>query len=354
MTTDANKILKAAEEFLEGIPDDVPTMGLTSLLYGNENMNSDIISCLLDEKGSHKQGRKFLDLFIKQVFKETDSDFNDFKSTKREYHTKENRRIDIVIEFEKSIIGIECKTNDYTREQDKQLEVYYKDLLSKEEKTVYFIYLTPFGKSSTTLKEDDKKELGERYKEISWSKDIIDWLKKCIDICEECEDCEDCENLKAEIYLYIEYIKKLTYQDTRGKKMIDKMFDKLVSCKNDELQKLKEYQETLNRFHIKTFQVIKALKDKDINIVYWDWSVNPAKKLDNENAFKDSLLKGIVWFIVSIKDEDDTYYGYSNYHDTFTIINENGIVKENKSKKFSNKAPDIIAEELINRSNNTQ
>ncbi len=347
---DANEILKAAKEFLEDIPDDVPTMGLLSLLYGNENMNSDIISCLLDEKGSHKQGRTFLDLFIKQVFKKTDSDFNDFKSTKREDHTKENRRIDIVIEFEKSIIGIECKTNDYTIEQDKQLEDYYKELCKRNKENVYLIYLTPFGKSSTTLEEADKKELNERYKEISWSKDIIDWLNECI----KCIDkCEDCENLKAEIYLYIEYIKKLTYQDTRGKIMIENMFEKLVECDIDDLQKLQEYQDTLNRFHIKTFQVIKALKDKKLDIVYWDWSVNPAKKLANENAFKDSLLKGVVWFIVSIKGEDNTYYGYSNYYDMFTIVNEDGIV-ENHNKKFNNKTPNIIAEKLINLSNNTQ
>ncbi len=270
---DANEILKAAKEFLEDIPDDVPTMGLLSLLYGNENMNSDIISCLLDEKGSHKQGRTFLDLFIKQVFKKTDSDFNDFKSTKREDHTKENRRIDIVIEFEKSIIGIECKTNDYTIEQDKQLEDYYKELCKRNKENVYLIYLTPFGKSSTTLEEADKKELNERYKEISWSKDIIDWLNECI----KCIDkCEDCENLKAEIYLYIEYIKKLTYQDTRGKIMIENMFEKFINrTQRNNRIKTTKFQNTsmkiLCNHYIKTW--ILFIFFNFLNIIFLSWLI---------------------------------------------------------------------------------
>jgi len=64
----------------------------------DENKVSDILAFFLDPYASHSQGKIFLNVFIKAMGIKRDYD-NDTIEVTREFPTNENRRIDIVINF---------------------------------------------------------------------------------------------------------------------------------------------------------------------------------------------------------------------------------------------------------------
>ena len=111
---------------------------VSEFIRPNENRLSDIIACLLDANGSHGQGSKFLDGFLKHLFKEKQPNriaelSGKQPQVKREdpthYNKNQSRRIDITVDFEDFGIGIENKP--WAGEQEYQLRDYYNHLKKK-------------------------------------------------------------------------------------------------------------------------------------------------------------------------------------------------------------------------------
>ena len=158
----------------------------------DENRLSYIIACLLDANGSHGQGSKFLDAFLKHLFKENQTNpvaelSCDQIQVKREdptYYNDENqrRRIDITIDFEDFGIGIENKP--WAGEGDGQLEAYHSHLKRKyKNKEFCLVFITPNGRKPKSIKKTKGLiEEGKLYC-LSYRSDILEWLEECWQVC---------------------------------------------------------------------------------------------------------------------------------------------------------------------------
>ena len=176
--------------------------------FRREDRLSDIIKCLLDANGSHGQGSKFLDSFLKRLYekKHFDTDIEQRpcflkrlsekkrsdrvaelsdkqRQVKREDLTNQRRRIDITVGFEGFEIGIENKP--WTHESNDQLKAYYSHLKDKPENEEFcLVFITPNGTHPTTIcKPDDLIRKGELYC-LSYRSDILEWLEECWQLCE--------------------------------------------------------------------------------------------------------------------------------------------------------------------------
>ena len=101
-----------------------------------------------------------------------------FKNVYREFQTKEGRRIDILIVFDKFEIIIENKIN--AGEQESQLEDYYKDRYNNG-KEIFLVYLTrwKYEASEYSISKETKEELKDKIYYLSHS-DIAKWIENDI------------------------------------------------------------------------------------------------------------------------------------------------------------------------------
>lgn len=151
----------------------------TTNISENEVLMCRVLAELLNPKGSHGQGRVYLDLFFEIVLGV------DIPSqpviVEREEVIDGYRRIDIVIKYDGCIIPIEVKIN--ASDQLNQLFDYSQKSKGIENPKVY--YLTKFGHEpsensccSCQSKEEklQKTDIGC----ISWEVHILEWLEACI------------------------------------------------------------------------------------------------------------------------------------------------------------------------------
>ena len=183
---------------------------VSEFIRPNENRLSDIIACLLDANGSHGQESKFLDAFLKRLFKENQTNrvaelSGKQPQVKREdpthYNENQSRRIDITVDFEGFGIGIENKP--WAREQEYQLKDYYDHLKEKykqPEKKFCLIYITPDRTHPTTICHPETLiRNGELYC-LSYRSDILKWLEECWHLCES-------DRFRWFLYDFKEYIR---------------------------------------------------------------------------------------------------------------------------------------------------
>ena len=134
---------------------------VSEFIRPNENRLSDIIACLLDANGSHGQGSKFLDAFLKHLFKENQTNpvaelscdqiqVKRFDPTYYNY-TKINAAGSISLyDFEDFGIGIENKP--WAGEGDGQLAAYYSHLKRKyKNKEFCLVFITPNGRKPKSI-----------------------------------------------------------------------------------------------------------------------------------------------------------------------------------------------------------
>jgi len=181
--------------------------------------HSRFLAEMLDPKGSHAQGGKFLELFVEYAnsIKGDMGDSPFFLDSKIELNVENSKvkiekyigrktdeeggRIDICITDGQTLICIENKI--YAREQDKQMLRY--DNFAKGYRERHLFFLTLWGNESHTVGEK-----GKAYA-ISYKKHIIQWLELCK------KEAVDLPILRETIGQYINLIKKLTHQTTNKK-----------------------------------------------------------------------------------------------------------------------------------------
>lgn len=150
----------------------------------SENMLSNIIADLLNVKGKHGQGEKFLSLFLEIIPLEDISDFNLVNSRIEcesfTSHIENNRRrIDITIDFMGNYgIGIENKP--WYRDRDEQISDYMNHMKKKYSGNYKIIYLsgdrTPPNENSVDINSEEYKD---NVLVISYKNEIIKWLNAC-------------------------------------------------------------------------------------------------------------------------------------------------------------------------------
>lgn len=161
------------------------------------NMHSGFLVSLLDTRGEHYQDDLFLKLFLQTLRLE-----NWFGETKNAQVFKEYKNIDIYISNGEKHIIIENKI--WSGDQDGQIARYIDEIHANssddenDERVSYeniaVVYLSPFGRepnpNSLCLKDKNIKwqikgnllEFNEnkvKYKQISYEKDILAWIKEC-------------------------------------------------------------------------------------------------------------------------------------------------------------------------------
>ncbi len=132
---------------------------------------------LLNPNGSHGQGDIFLKLFIEHVLNMKKNIGKNF-IVKREDATAENKRIDLTIESDNYLFGIEIKID--ALDIYKQLFSYHEELKNRTKggKRFLLFYLTLNGKEAS---KDSLYGLSENdYQCISFQNEIITWLDFCI------------------------------------------------------------------------------------------------------------------------------------------------------------------------------
>jgi hypothetical protein len=138
-----------------------------------------VLADLLNPKGLHYKGNAYLKLFLDDVFKPVIEKTGKLDLTKAkvitEYPIDENRRIDIVIEDKNVFIPIEVKI--YAGEQEKQITDYaaFSKKMNAADNFIPVVFLTIDGRESYEASKDD-------YVRISFIKQIISWLEKCLNL----------------------------------------------------------------------------------------------------------------------------------------------------------------------------
>lgn len=243
---------------------------------------------LLNPKGSHNQGDKFLQIFLKQILKK-----KEYKKigliladkVEREKIITNAKRIDFTIETSKFFIAIEMKVD--ASDQDKQLYDYYK-YSEKQGKDFKLFYLTLDGKKADE-KSTKKLEVNKDYFLLSFQYNIYTWIEKCI------EKTATIPTLREGLVHYKNLIQKLTNQ--MGNEMDKDMID-IIKTPTDI--------KAMYTIHNEYAKVL-AKKESDFWFEIYD-------KIDNKK----------------LKDFKVLYLTDSNIVDE--RIDYNGIVKERKNK----------------------
>jgi len=241
-----------------------------------ENTHSAIIAEFLSPKSTHGLKETFLELFLDTIKDEKNiiNEHFDFEcknaSVKTEAYTRDNGRIDILIENNKNqAIIIENKIFAY--DQHEQLKRYDNYARGKYDEDNYLIlYLTLDGKEASEQSSDNNKV---SYIKISYKDDIINWLEKCSSISEKYP------LVHATINQYINHIKKITEQD-----MDTKNYQEIANLLCDSTENVKKafaIYKSKDAF-IKTFaeRYVKPLFEKVVAEINNELPLNLELKTD--------------------------------------------------------------------------
>lgn len=137
-----------------------------------------IISELINPNGCHGQGDIYLKLFINHVLPYHTFTEGELKNTKvyTEFVTNENRRIDLAIITPNKFIAIEVKI--YAVDQYKQCYDYY--LAAKRSRKYPIVYYLTIDGHEPSKDSKDKLNTGKELFLVSFSENIINWLKACL------------------------------------------------------------------------------------------------------------------------------------------------------------------------------
>lgn len=161
-----------------------------SWIEPDENKLSDLLAELLDPRGRHGQGDRFLRLLLDLLGMPSGGSLTELATIQREAPThgieKYRRRIDILIESS-MIVAIENKID--SPDQKDQVKDYLDHLhyLSQGWTTpALLIYLTPNGRRPTSLSPTERREQKEKRRLHCWSYrgQLRAWLETCRAVCE--------------------------------------------------------------------------------------------------------------------------------------------------------------------------
>jgi len=255
-----------------------------NVLSDEVKLHSAFIAELLNPKGTHGQGDVFLKLFVEQLGVE---DFDTKNATTKveknigEKTETEGGRIDIVINSGRKNIFIENKI--YAGDQPQQLLRYHN-----ADKKADLFYLTLYGRDAS--EESTGKSEDKYYISISYSTDILNWLKKCK------KETVNFPVLRETITQYNNIIKYLT-----GQTMNEKMKNEIKDLINDNYKAAKLVSE--NIYSVEISKLSDLLKDV-------------SKEL------KEKLSDG--WFITTDDDLSVKWRGLSIRHNAW---NKNIYIK---------------------------
>ncbi|MBN2897095.1 MAG: PD-(D/E)XK nuclease family protein [Campylobacterales bacterium] len=178
--------------------------------------HSALLRELLDPKGSHAQGDKFLIEFLKVI------DFLGFDTKNTSVHAELNAteglgRMDVVLDEPNNLIVIENKI--YAPDQKNQLERYEK-YAKMQNKNHRIFYLTLDGKEA-----EEQESEGVDYHAISYKSEILEWIENCLQLAIP-------PRISYVLHQYKDTIRQLTNQASAEIEMeIEKILDTVDNIK---------------------------------------------------------------------------------------------------------------------------
>lgn len=168
----------------------------------------------------------FLRTFL-QVVGIKDIDIKDTDNVKL-FVEKEN--IDLLIKIGNKVIILENKVN-HAKDQDRQIEKYYNNIKKNhKKKIIYVIYLTRSDSDSDPNKnsfpDSVKNELKEKYKKISYEKEIREW------IC-ECKKEWKSELINSVLIQYGDFIENMFEPNKKRNEVMNSIIDQIIVNDND-------------------------------------------------------------------------------------------------------------------------
>lgn len=264
-----------------------PNFNLVELISPKELQLSKIIAEFLNPKGTHEQGRLFLDTFLNEFFHKLKVPKGNI-TIKRELSQNVNGQIDIVIDFNNEF-GIAIENKPFAEDQDQQIIRYVEYLENNYSDKYLMIYLSELGQSPSekSLPQKDKEKIGAKFSVLSYE-NIRDWLIKCSEKTKE----NNAERLTILILEIIEYI-NLEFLKTNqlNKKMLGKAiknnileaFEIKELWQTDKNEFNKIWNETINDLVNKTlpklvFEELKKRKIIDNNWIFIEGDFSISKK----------------------------------------------------------------------------
>lgn len=230
-----------------------PNFRLFDHFYNDEMALSRYIAFLLNSRENHAQGNTFLQQFIQELGDCASwAKSNLLKAVYTEHSTHNNRRIDIVLEFENGIIGIENKP--WAEDQKKQLEDYSQFLQSKNANWI-LIYASNNNPDPISIKEDQLKELEANGHYFQWSfHEVVKWLEQCSRL----SQAESVRLFTRELAAYVRYhingelemtekteIQNLILKEHNNIKSAFSIYSSIHDVKNQLLKTFKDDLETV-------------------------------------------------------------------------------------------------------------
>lgn len=257
--------------------------------------HSAFLAALLNPKGKHGAGDRFLRAFIDTMdcLKDFEFDTQDAKveieypiGNKNEDAT-EGGRIDILITSTDGSKAVIIENKIYAGDQEKQL-VRYANYAKKVYRDYRLLYLNLFGSEASeySVKDESDKTLqtGEDYFQIGYNKEIIDWLDACI------ADAARLPLVRESIIQYQNLIKKLTNQNMGieySEQVLNAMLDKnnmdavaaiAAQLENWRARIIKKLMDDLQKYAIgKGFEFQSTMLNEDGSLKYGHNQINLSK-----------------------------------------------------------------------------
>ncbi|EGK8036046.1 PD-(D/E)XK nuclease family protein [Campylobacter lari] len=289
------KFLEQFKEFKEKNKSNYNPLLKVLPAHDEVNLHSGILKSLLDPSENHKQGRLFLDLFLKEIKLE-----GWFRESDNVKVLKEYKNIDIYIHNGTKYIILENKI--WAKDQNEQIARYIDTLNNGEKKDIAVIYLTPYGdrdpsenslngwnienvENELFLKRGNDKVL---YRQISYEKEILTWLKKSQ------EKVKNFCNLNQTIEFYKDAINNvigngsdiISFLQKESKVGFEQLFKDLVNNKSKLLPKISMYERDyiINKFLEETCKVFDNDFSIDNGSSYIQFILKP-KNLSNNDVY---------------------------------------------------------------------
>jgi hypothetical protein len=145
---------------------------ITKIERSEVNTHSAMIAELLDPKGTHGQGTRFLQLMLSKMGVQHSGSLSEVSVRKEQSFPYGKGRVDIAIHLRDLLILIENKID--ARDGVEQLK-NYAEIGEASGKRWQLWYLTKTGRDASV-----DSHCGKAYQPISYSEHILDWLDQCV------------------------------------------------------------------------------------------------------------------------------------------------------------------------------
>lgn len=273
------------------------------------NLHSKFIFELLNINGTHQQKDIFLNLFIQEIYNESNIEI----STEKLVAFREKYNIDILLKSKEAAIIIENKI--YTEDHSNQLSKYLNKIKKEgyTEQQVSLIYLTLFNE------EPNEEEVRDITINLTYETNIKNWIEKCI------KEVSTIPTLRETLVQYLNLIKQLTNQ-SQNKGYLMEIKDLLLQDNN--LQLALDMQEAINEAKIDLqlkfwTSLLENLNQKGYKFTFYDSNSSKSLKAAITKYYKKQKNirhYGIRYSIdknldVYVEINHQVYFGFSTFNE---------------------------------------